>query len=322
MVDPRFREIYFQFYKETYRPSVLDRKTKELVAIAASLAAKCQGCLEGHIKKALKFGATREEISETIAIAIGRQRRGHRRPHGHRRRQPRHQALLVAVEALQERYAPGSICFGCGPANEQGPAHPQLRRGRRARRGRGTPEPPPRGVPRHAQRRDHRARCSTATATGRRRTTSCRAAGASAPPCTVTADFAVKLQAADADRRAGARSARGWSSRPTIARSSRRRSRSGGKVTRDLPRDVRGGEAGPPRVPPLVDGNSFQERVPSPRSRPRPAFPHRMVSDVRTSSSSSGMRPPARSRVERARRPNVGASAEPCVPARGTERGA
>lgn len=71
MVDPRFREIYFQFYKETYRPSVLDRKTKELVAIAASLAAKCQGCLEGHIKKAMKFGATREEISESIAIAIG-----------------------------------------------------------------------------------------------------------------------------------------------------------------------------------------------------------------------------------------------------------
>jgi AhpD family alkylhydroperoxidase len=71
MVDPRFREIYFQFYKETYKPSVLDRKTKELVAIAASLAAKCQGCLEGHIKKALKFGATREEIGEAIAIAIG-----------------------------------------------------------------------------------------------------------------------------------------------------------------------------------------------------------------------------------------------------------
>jgi AhpD family alkylhydroperoxidase len=71
MVDPRFREIYFQFYKETYKPSVLDRKTKELVAIAASLAAKCQGCLEGHVKKALKFGASRDEISEAIAIAIG-----------------------------------------------------------------------------------------------------------------------------------------------------------------------------------------------------------------------------------------------------------
>ena len=71
MVEPRFREIYFQFYKESYRPSVLDRKTKELIAISASLAAKCQGCLEGHVRKALKFGASREEISEAIAIAIG-----------------------------------------------------------------------------------------------------------------------------------------------------------------------------------------------------------------------------------------------------------
>ncbi len=71
MLDPRFREVYFQFYKETYKPSALDRKTKELIAISASLIAKCQGCLEGHIKKALKFGATREEISETIAIALG-----------------------------------------------------------------------------------------------------------------------------------------------------------------------------------------------------------------------------------------------------------
>jgi AhpD family alkylhydroperoxidase len=71
MVDPRFRAIYFQFYKETYKPSGIDRKTKELIAIAASLTAKCQGCIEGHVKKALKFGATREEISEAIAIAIG-----------------------------------------------------------------------------------------------------------------------------------------------------------------------------------------------------------------------------------------------------------
>src|ERR1041384_1538101 len=71
MVDPRMRKIYFQFYQETYKPSVLDRKTKELIAIAASLASHCNGCLEGHIKKALKYGATKEELSETIAITMG-----------------------------------------------------------------------------------------------------------------------------------------------------------------------------------------------------------------------------------------------------------
>src|SRR5256885_15532486 len=71
MVDPRMRKIYFKFYEETYRKSGLDRKTKELIAIAASLASHCKGCLEGHIKKAMKFGATKDEISETIAITMG-----------------------------------------------------------------------------------------------------------------------------------------------------------------------------------------------------------------------------------------------------------
>jgi AhpD family alkylhydroperoxidase len=71
MVDPKMRKIYFKFYEETYRRSHLDRKTKELIAIAASLACHCKGCLEGHIKKALKYGATREELSETISITMG-----------------------------------------------------------------------------------------------------------------------------------------------------------------------------------------------------------------------------------------------------------
>ncbi len=71
MVEDRMKKIYFDFYQATYRKTLLDRKTKELIAIAASLGFRCQGCLEGHIKKAKKFGATPEEISETIAIAMG-----------------------------------------------------------------------------------------------------------------------------------------------------------------------------------------------------------------------------------------------------------
>jgi AhpD family alkylhydroperoxidase len=71
MVEERMKKIYFDFYQETYKRSKIDRKTKELIAIAASLGFKCQGCLNGHIKKAQKFGATPEEISETIAITMG-----------------------------------------------------------------------------------------------------------------------------------------------------------------------------------------------------------------------------------------------------------
>lgn len=71
MVEEKMRKIYFEFYRESYRASLLDRKTKELIAIAASLAFRCEGCLEGHIKKALKYGASKEELSETISIAMG-----------------------------------------------------------------------------------------------------------------------------------------------------------------------------------------------------------------------------------------------------------
>lgn len=71
MVEDRMKKIYFKFYHETYKPSRLDRKTKELIAIAASLGHQCEGCLAGHLKKAIKYGATKEEISEAICIAMG-----------------------------------------------------------------------------------------------------------------------------------------------------------------------------------------------------------------------------------------------------------
>lgn len=72
MIEPRFRNIYKSFYKESYfTPTALDLKTKELIAIGVSLVAKCEGCLHGHIKKALELGLTKQEISDAIVVAIG-----------------------------------------------------------------------------------------------------------------------------------------------------------------------------------------------------------------------------------------------------------
>lgn len=71
MVEDRMKKIYFQFYKETYKKTEIDRKTKELIAIGASLGFKCHGCLKGHIEKAVKYGASPEEISEAICITMG-----------------------------------------------------------------------------------------------------------------------------------------------------------------------------------------------------------------------------------------------------------
>jgi len=72
MIEPRFRNIYKGFYKETYyTQTTLDLKTKELIAIGVSAAAKCEGCLAGHIKKALELGITKHEISDALVVAIG-----------------------------------------------------------------------------------------------------------------------------------------------------------------------------------------------------------------------------------------------------------
>ena len=66
------KKVYGAYYKELYytpERRILDPKVQELISIAASLVAKCEGCIDGHMKKALSLGATKEEISETICIA-------------------------------------------------------------------------------------------------------------------------------------------------------------------------------------------------------------------------------------------------------------
>ena len=73
MLEPRMKRLYGAFYKELYfnpETRVLDPKVQELISVACSMIARCEGCLDGHIKKALALGATKEEMSETISIAI------------------------------------------------------------------------------------------------------------------------------------------------------------------------------------------------------------------------------------------------------------
>lgn len=70
MLTPELKQLYMGFYKATYGKTQLDLKTKEFVAIAAALTSGCKGCLEGHLKKAKREGATSEEISEVIAVTL------------------------------------------------------------------------------------------------------------------------------------------------------------------------------------------------------------------------------------------------------------
>ena len=48
----------------------LDNKTKELMALAIGIATHCEGCVAFHTRSAAKAGATRQEVAETVALAV------------------------------------------------------------------------------------------------------------------------------------------------------------------------------------------------------------------------------------------------------------
>lgn len=52
------------------KAGALDSKTKALEALAIAIAVRCEGCIVQHVAGAIKLGATRDEIVETINVAI------------------------------------------------------------------------------------------------------------------------------------------------------------------------------------------------------------------------------------------------------------
>jgi AhpD family alkylhydroperoxidase len=48
----------------------IDTKTKELMALAIGIAVHCDGCVAYHTKMAHQHGATRQEVIETVALAV------------------------------------------------------------------------------------------------------------------------------------------------------------------------------------------------------------------------------------------------------------
>lgn len=48
----------------------LDKKTKELIALAIGVATRCDGCIGFHTEALAKLGASRAEVAETLGMAI------------------------------------------------------------------------------------------------------------------------------------------------------------------------------------------------------------------------------------------------------------
>ena len=52
------------------RPGALDKKTKELIALAIGVATHCDGCVGFHSEALVKLGASRAEVEEALGMAI------------------------------------------------------------------------------------------------------------------------------------------------------------------------------------------------------------------------------------------------------------
>lgn len=51
-------------------PGALDRHVKELMALAIAICTHCEGCIAYHVHDALDAGATHDQVSETIGVAV------------------------------------------------------------------------------------------------------------------------------------------------------------------------------------------------------------------------------------------------------------
>lgn len=61
---------FSKLHKEALAEGALSAKMKELIALAISISAGCEGCISFHVHDALRAGATRQEVLETIGVAI------------------------------------------------------------------------------------------------------------------------------------------------------------------------------------------------------------------------------------------------------------
>jgi len=56
--------------KGAMAPGVLSELHKELMALAIGIAARCDGCIGFHMKALVRLGVSREQLNETLAVAV------------------------------------------------------------------------------------------------------------------------------------------------------------------------------------------------------------------------------------------------------------
>ncbi len=67
---PEVMKAFSSLAQAALTQGALDPKTKEMIALAIGVAVHCDDCIAFHVKAAVDHGASREEILETLGMAI------------------------------------------------------------------------------------------------------------------------------------------------------------------------------------------------------------------------------------------------------------
>ncbi len=65
---PAVMKAFGELGRAAIAPGVLDSKTKELIALALGVAARCDACIGFHTQALVKLGATRQEVDEALGV--------------------------------------------------------------------------------------------------------------------------------------------------------------------------------------------------------------------------------------------------------------
>ena len=67
---PEAYSAFLEFDGKVFKDGALPVKTKELIALGVAQITQCPWCIDAHVARAAKAGATDQEIGEVIFVAM------------------------------------------------------------------------------------------------------------------------------------------------------------------------------------------------------------------------------------------------------------
>jgi len=61
---------FFALDAQTYKPGVLDLKTKEMLGLVASLVLRCDDCVSYHVAQCVEAGVSEDELFEVFSVGL------------------------------------------------------------------------------------------------------------------------------------------------------------------------------------------------------------------------------------------------------------